>query len=62
MASLERRIPNALADATALQQLLPEILSSRSPDRYLGHAFSQAAASGYTESYKLTACEVFKAS
>ncbi|KAJ6126283.1 hypothetical protein N7471_010776 [Penicillium samsonianum] len=60
MAPLINRITNALADATALERLLPEILSSDSPDGYLGNAFVRAAAAGYIESYKLTASEVFK--
>lgn len=60
MAPLRERISNALADATALQRLLPEISSSGSPECYLGNAFARAAISGYTESYKVTAREVFK--
>ncbi|KAI7973034.1 hypothetical protein EIK77_000837 [Talaromyces pinophilus] len=59
MAPLENRIIDALSD-TALQELFPEILSSESPNYYLGNALVQAAANGYTQSYKSTVHEVFK--
>jgi hypothetical protein len=60
MALLINRITNALNNAHELENLLPEILSSDSPDAYLGNAFVRAAGNGLVDSYKVISREVFK--
>ena len=62
MAPLINRITTTLRNdnAESLEDLLPEISSSESPDYYIGNILIQVSTYGYVEGYKIIVGTVFK--